>query len=113
MGDEGRKDDQEKIRFELLPGDVLRAIAIILTFGAIKYAPRNWEKGIPCHCYLDSGPRHYLKFIRGDSDEAHDRAFVWNMLGAFRTHKDLSSMIDLPFKIEKELLKNEKTSDNE
>ena len=80
--------------------------------GARKYSERNWEKGILLHCYIDSGVRHYLKFLRGDTDEPHDRAFVWNILGAFRTHKDLSSMIDLPFKIEKELLKNEKTSDN-
>ena len=30
--------------------------------GAKKYAERNWEQGIPLHCYIDSGVRHYLKF---------------------------------------------------
>ena len=43
--------------------------------GASKYSERNWEKGMPVHCYIDSGVRHYLKFMRGDKDEPHDRAF--------------------------------------
>lgn len=66
--------------------------------GARKYAERNWEKGIPLHCYIDSGVRHYLKFLRGDTDEPHDRAFVWNMLGAIWTHQNRPDLIDLPFK---------------
>ena len=68
--------------------------------GAKKYADRNWEKGIPLHCYIDSGVRHYLKYLRGDTDEPHDRAFVWNMLGAMWTHKHRPEMIDLPFATE-------------
>lgn len=65
--------------------------------GARKYNDRNWEKGIPLHCFIDSGVRHYLKFLRGDKDEPHDRAFVWNMLGAMWTHQNKPEMIDLPF----------------
>ena len=65
--------------------------------GAKKYADRNWEKGIPLHCYIDSGVRHYLKWRRGDKDEPHERAFVWNMLGAIWTQAHLPKMIDLPF----------------
>lgn len=66
--------------------------------GAKKYAERNWERGIPLHCYIDSGVRHYLKFLRGDNDERHDRAFIWNMLCALWTHKNKPELIDLPFK---------------
>lgn len=65
--------------------------------GAKKYADRNWEKGIPLHCYIDSGIRHYIKFLRGDTDEPHDRAFLWNMLGALWTQKNKPELIDLPF----------------
>lgn len=65
--------------------------------GCQKYGDRNWEKGIPVHCYIDSGVRHYLKYIRGDRDEPHDRAFVWNMLGAIWTHENKPELIDLPF----------------
>jgi hypothetical protein len=65
--------------------------------GAKKYSERNWEKGIPLHCYIDSGVRHYLKYLRGDKDEPHDRAFIWNMLGAMWTQKNKPELIDLPF----------------
>lgn len=48
--------------------------------GAKKYGESNWQKGIPVHCYIDSAIRHYLKWLRGDKDEPHDRAFVWNLM---------------------------------
>ena len=48
--------------------------------GARKYGPDNWRKGLPLSCYLDSAIRHYLKYKRGDKDEPHDRAFVWNLM---------------------------------
>jgi hypothetical protein len=48
--------------------------------GAKKYGEYNWQKGIPTRCYIDSAVRHYLKWLRGDIDEPHDRAFVWNIL---------------------------------
>ena len=70
--------------------------------GAKKYSDRNWESGIPVHCFIDSGTRHYLKFRRGDTDEPHDRAFIWNMLGALWTHENKPELIDLPFKNKEE-----------
>ena len=48
--------------------------------GAKKYGENNWQKGIPVNCYIDSAIRHYLKWLRGDQDEPHDRAFVWNIM---------------------------------
>lgn len=48
--------------------------------GAKKYGEHNWQKGIPVKCYIDSAVRHYLKWLRGDTDEPHDRAFCWNIL---------------------------------
>ena len=65
--------------------------------GAKKYDERNWEIGIPLHCYIDSGVRHYIKLLRGDTDEPHDRAFLWNILGAIWTHENRPELIDLPF----------------
>lgn len=48
--------------------------------GALKYGENNWQKGIPADCYMDSAIRHYLKYRRGDQDENHARAFVWNVM---------------------------------
>lgn len=63
--------------------------------GANKYSERNWEMGIPLHCYIDSAVRHLLKYLRGDNDEWHDRAFIWNILGALWTQNNLPEYCDI------------------
>lgn len=63
--------------------------------GALKYGEYNWQKGIPVHCYIDSGVRHYMKWLRGDNDEPHDKAFVWNILCCMWTMKNKPEMDDL------------------
>lgn len=60
--------------------------------GAEKYGENNWQKGIPVRCYIDSAVRHYLKWLRGDKDEPHDRAFCWNILCAIWTCKHLPEL---------------------
>lgn len=62
--------------------------------GAKKYGEYNWQKGIPTHCYIDSAVRHYLKYLRGDTDEPHDRAFVWNILCCVWTCKHKPELND-------------------
>lgn len=64
--------------------------------GAEKYGEYNWQKGIPVHCYIDSGVRHYLKYLRGDQDERHDRAFLWNMVCACWTMANMPEYDDRP-----------------
>lgn len=62
--------------------------------GAKKYGIDNWKKGIPVWCYIDSAVRHYLKLLRGDKDEPHDRAFVWNIVCAIWTCENLPELND-------------------
>jgi hypothetical protein len=62
------------------PETMILEAAIQFEEGAKKYGDNNWQKGIPVNCYLDSAIRHYLKYRRGDNDEPHDRAFVWNIM---------------------------------
>lgn len=78
--------------------EMLLELAMHYELGANKYEERNWEKGMPLHCYIDSGVRHYLKYKAGIADERHDLAFLWNMFGAIWTHNNLPKAIDLPFK---------------
>ena len=66
--------------------------------GCNKYGERNWEKGIPVHCFIDSAIRHYLKLKRGDIDERHDRAVLWNLYGAMWTIVHHPELNDLPYK---------------
>lgn len=62
--------------------------------GAKKYGENNWQKGIPTRCYINSAVRHYLKFLRGDTDEPHDRAFVWNIICCIWTCKHKPELND-------------------
>ena len=71
-------------------------VAIQYEDGARKYAERNWEIGIPLHCFIDSAVRHYLKWRRGDTDEPHDREVLWNLLGAWWTLDNHPELNDLP-----------------
>jgi hypothetical protein len=64
---------------------LLLEVAIHFEEGAKKYGDNNWRKGVPVRCYIDSAIRHYLKWLRGDKDEPHDRAFCWNILCAIWT----------------------------
>lgn len=66
--------------------------------GAKKYGENNWQKGIPTHCYIDSALRHFFKFFRGDNDEPHDRAFVWNLICCIWTCKNKPEMNDYALK---------------
>lgn len=48
----GRKDDQGKLPWHLLPWDAVGGIVEVLRFGAGKYGERNWETGIAySRCY--------------------------------------------------------------
>lgn len=69
------------------PFDMFLEVSKHFEEGAKKYGENNWQKGIPVHCYIDSAVRHYLKFLRGDKDEPHDRAFCWNIMCAIWTCK--------------------------
>lgn len=59
--------------------------------GCAKYGENNWRKGIPVYCYIDSAIRHYLKYLRGDTDERHDRAFCWNIMCCIWTVEHLNN----------------------
>lgn len=58
--------------------EAILELAVHFEDGAKKYAPNNWQ-GLPLYCFLDSGIRHYLKWLCGYEDERHDRAFMWNV----------------------------------
>lgn len=74
--------------------DTFLELAVHFEAGAEKYGVDNWRKGIPVHCYIDSAVRHYLKFLRGDMDERHDRAFCWNLMCCIWTMEHMPEMDD-------------------
>ena len=73
---------------------MLLEVAIHFEDGANKYGDNNWRKGIPVKVFLDSALRHYIKFLRGDKDEPHDRAVCWNLMCAIWTAKHKPELDD-------------------
>ena len=71
-----------KGRCDLLPACAILRLSQHYENGAKKYSDRNWEKGIPISCMIDSGLRHLLKYLDGQDDEDHLAAAAWNILGA-------------------------------
>ena len=85
-----------KGRFDLLPWYAIHEVAKHSEEGSKKYGERNVDKGIPQHSLIDSGIRHIVRYIHGETDEPHLRAACWNLLWALEqetTHKELN---DLP-----------------
>ncbi|NIV32844.1 MAG: hypothetical protein GWN58_26380, partial [Anaerolineae bacterium] len=52
-----------KGRYDLISPFALWRLAVHFENGAAKYGMRNWEKGIPLHCYLDSAMRHITRWL--------------------------------------------------
>jgi hypothetical protein len=59
-----------KLRLDLLPPEAIEGLASIVTYGAEKYADRDWEKGDKYMTTYASLQRHLLAFHKGiDIDE--------------------------------------------
>lgn len=65
--DQGRKFDQEKPRYDLLPPYALEEVVKVLTFGATKYSDENWRK-VPegRRRYFAAAQRHQWQHKRGE-----------------------------------------------
>lgn len=76
---EGRKDDGEKLRYDLIPPEFLSGTADILTFGAAKYGERNWEKGMRWGRPFAALMRHMWAWWRGErADPETGKSHLWH-----------------------------------
>lgn len=65
----GHKADGDKVRLELLPWQSVVEVGKVYTFGAKKYADRNWEKGIKFSRLFAAIQRHLTSWwCREDND---------------------------------------------
>lgn len=51
---------------DLVESDYIWGTGEVLTYGAKKYAPNNWKKGMPESDIIGSLMRHLLKFRQGE-----------------------------------------------
>ena len=64
----GIKFDDGKLQFSLIPPEIKLYLAEVLTFGAKKYAPNNWQK-IDVKRYYDALERHMNAFQLGEEND--------------------------------------------
>jgi hypothetical protein len=101
---EGVKHDADKLRFDLIPPDAMTAIAAVLTYGAVKYADRNWEKGMDRARLRAAAERHRIADLMGEErdDEtglphkAHEACCILMELALFLRNVGTDSAADIP-----------------
>jgi len=77
--EKGAKHDDGKLPLHLLPVDALEAITEILDFGARKYAPRNWEKGLDWSRVYRAAIGHLFKWWAcAGPDEETGKSHLWH-----------------------------------
>jgi hypothetical protein len=65
-----RKLDDGKNRLDLIPTSLISNVGRVLTFGANKYADRDWEKGIDWNRVYGAALRHMNEFWSGNDIDA-------------------------------------------
>ena len=65
----GLRFDEGKPRFDLIPTYPMFQLARLFTFGAHKYADRNWEKGMNWSKVLAPLQRHLWKWMAGEDND--------------------------------------------
>lgn len=67
------KNDQAKIRYDLIPPIVLKELAEVLTYGANKYSDHNWQKCKDRNRYIAATMRHFESFRDGEQIDPESR----------------------------------------
>ena len=76
---EGRKDDGGKLRMDLIPPELLFAVGDVLTYGADKYSPRNWEAGMSWGRVFGALMRHMWAWWGGQGVDADTgKSHLWH-----------------------------------
>lgn len=66
----GRKDDQEKNRLDLIEPEFIEGVGKVLTFGADKYEPNNWQKVEDAEDrYYAAALRHLIAWRKGEKTD--------------------------------------------
>lgn len=93
------RDTGGKGRMDLMPWSAVMRVSKHMEKGSEDHGERNWEKGLPMHCFMDSAFRHMAKYMEGWTDEDHLCAAAWNLLCAMWTEEHKPEMQDIPTRI--------------
>ena len=90
-----RDTAEDKPRPDLMSPFAAERIGDWLAIGALKYAERNWEAGIPISRCMASLERHLMAYKMGKDDEDHMAAIATNAMFILH-YEQLISMGRLP-----------------
>lgn len=66
----GQKDDKEKNRLDLIEPEFIEGVGKVLTFGANKYEPNNWQKVEDAEDrYYAAALRHLIAWRKGEKTD--------------------------------------------
>ena len=91
-----RESKEGKGRYDLIPPDALRRLAIVYEKGAVLHGDRNWEKGLSISATINSAIRHCFKYLAGSSEEDHLAQAAWNLFAIMHLEKHKPKMQDIP-----------------
>lgn len=102
----GRKNDQNKLRYDLIPPQALEEIVKVYTMGAQKYEARNWENGIAWSRIYSAMMRHLQAWFAGedldqDNGQHHISSVGWGALALLHYAKFNPEFDDRPKRKEK------------
>lgn len=97
MADGALKFDNGKPRMDLLDPYATEQLALVLTFGAQKYAAWNWTKGLAFSRLIGAALRHIFAFMRGEDLDpesglphlAHAQCCLMFLLSMTQRHPEL------------------------
>lgn len=79
---------------EVIVSTMLKDLAVHFEKGAAKYGVNNWRKATnETWSFIDSGMRHTLQFLRGETDEPHHISAIWNFFCYLEMQKDEKELI--------------------
>ena len=99
---DSKKYDQGKLRWDLLPLNLIEKVVEIYTFGAEKYGPNTWqnlEDGY--NRYKTAMFRHLMEFEKGnvidnESGREHLAHMVWNAIAMLHVSKIVDKKQAIP-----------------
>lgn len=102
MSYSGKKNDDGKTRYDLIPTGPLEQLARVYTIGANKYGENDWRKGLKWSRVFAAMMRHAWAFWRGERFDSenyqhHLAAVAWcafALMDHEETHPELDDRYD-------------------
>lgn len=98
----GIRYDDGKERYDLFAPHAMGELARVYTFGCVKYAPRNWEKGLSWSRTFAAIMRHAWAWMRGEVFDRetglhHMAHAAWGCLALVEFHYAHKGEDDRPY----------------